>query len=108
LMRCVSSSPCRKSDVVIEIMRSRSWSKTTVEAVGCRQGNQWPGVGHDQLGVKLVIWHGGSFSQASNELDAHRVRMGGKTRQRKPVRMQGAEQLAEANLCIQAIADVAP
>jgi hypothetical protein len=34
--------------------------------------------------------------------------MGGKTRQRQSVRMRRAEQLAEANLCIQAVADVAP
>jgi hypothetical protein len=34
--------------------------------------------------------------------------MGGKTRRWKSVRMQGAEQLAEANLPIQAVADIAP
>jgi len=34
--------------------------------------------------------------------------MGGETRQRKSVHMQGAKQLAEANLPIHAVADIAP
>jgi len=35
-----------------------AWVKQIIEAVGCCQSNQRPGVGNNQLGAKLFIRHG--------------------------------------------------